>query len=182
MKGIVFTEFADLVASAFGMDVLDDIIEAAELPGDGAYTSTGTYDHQELVRLVTELSKAVGTPVNELIHTFGVHLAKRFAELYPVFFEQAANLFEFLESVDSTVHVEVEKLYPDAELPRFATRWAKDGAFEMVYQSDRMFADLAHGLIEGSAIQFGTNVTIERSVDDNGAVTFRIRESMKLAS
>src|SRR5262245_35992633 len=52
MKGVVFTEFLEMVGAKFGEDMVDDVILACELPSGGAYTSVGTYDHQELFALV----------------------------------------------------------------------------------------------------------------------------------
>jgi hypothetical protein len=59
MKGLVFREFIDLVETKFGDDIVDEIIEAADLPSGGAYPAVGTYPHSEMVSLVVELSRAV---------------------------------------------------------------------------------------------------------------------------
>jgi len=42
MKGIVFTEFLDLVEEKFGMEMVDKIITQSELESEGAYTAVGT--------------------------------------------------------------------------------------------------------------------------------------------
>jgi len=46
MKGMVFTEFMDMVEEVLSADILEDIIEKSELPNDGAYTALGTYSHE----------------------------------------------------------------------------------------------------------------------------------------
>ncbi|MEM0912514.1 MAG: heme NO-binding domain-containing protein, partial [Pseudomonadota bacterium] len=53
MKGIVFDEFTEMVEEVFGDDMLDDILDenADKLSSGGAYTSVGTYDHNDLVTL-----------------------------------------------------------------------------------------------------------------------------------
>ena len=43
MKGIVFTEFLEMVEEKYGLEMVDDIIENANLQSHGAYTSVGTY-------------------------------------------------------------------------------------------------------------------------------------------
>ena len=98
---------------------MDDLIEASDLPSGGAYTAVGTYDHKEMQSLVANLSAQSNTPPNELLDLFGQHLIGRFKASFPDFFKTAATLFDFLESIDSHIHVEVRKLYPDAELPEF---------------------------------------------------------------
>lgn len=44
MKGVVFTEFIEMVEGRFGLAMVDRIIEAAQLPSSGVYTAVGTYD------------------------------------------------------------------------------------------------------------------------------------------
>ena len=96
---------------------MDDLIEACYLSG-GAYTAVGTYDHTEMP-LVAALSRQSNTPPNELLERFGQHLIGCFRVSFPDFFKAAPTLFNFLESIDLHIHVEVRKLYPDAELPEF---------------------------------------------------------------
>ncbi|MRV73118.1 hypothetical protein GJ700_15520 [Duganella sp. FT92W] len=163
MKGVVFTEFMELVESRMGLDMLDRIITEADLPNDGAYTSVGTYDHAELVRLVMALSNATGMPIPALIHLFGHHLFQRFSESYPVLFQDANCVFDFLSRIDDVIHVEVRKLYPDAELPTLpCTRPAPD-QLELLYSSPRGFADLAAGLIDGCIAHFQEPIKVTRT-------------------
>jgi len=56
MKGIVFTEFLQLVEEKFGYEMVDKLLVAANLEHGGAYTAVGTYGHQELITLVSKLS------------------------------------------------------------------------------------------------------------------------------
>ncbi len=167
MKGVVFTEFVELVEGTFSPHLMDELFEAVSLKSGGAYTSVGTYDYLEMVALVTELSRRTGVAVPELLRAFGKHLLRQFVIKFPAFFE-TANAFEFLERVDGYIHVEVKKLYPDAELPRFAVSRSGDDRLEMVYISDRPFEDLAFGLIEGAIEHFGDSVEIDRDTTDAG--------------
>lgn len=164
MKGIVFTEFAEMVEATFGEDMFDDILDAVQPASEGAYTSVGTYDHQELVDMVVELSKQTDTPVPTLVHAFGLHLGKVFSEKFTTFFIEAGNTISFLEAIDNHIHVEVRKLYPDAELPVFSFEHVSSPTehFALHYQSTRGFADLALGLIESTASFFGERFNIER--------------------
>ncbi|MES2116670.1 MAG: heme NO-binding domain-containing protein [Pseudomonadota bacterium] len=163
MKGVVFTEFMELVESRMGLEMLDRIITEAALPNDGAYTSVGTYDHAELVRLVGALSHATGMSVPALIHMFGEHLFERFAQGYPALFAEAHNSFDFLCRIDNVIHVEVRKLYPDAELPKLACARTADHELEVLYSSPRGFGDLAEGLIAGCIRHFGEPIRFTRT-------------------
>ncbi|MEM7313613.1 MAG: heme NO-binding domain-containing protein, partial [Planctomycetota bacterium] len=67
MKGMVFTEFQEMVEDEFGFDVYDEIVEASDLPSGAAYTAVGTYDHTEMLSLVTNLSKKLKAPIPALV-------------------------------------------------------------------------------------------------------------------
>jgi hypothetical protein len=163
MKGVVFTEFMELVESRMGPDMLDRIITDAELPNDGAYTSVGTYYHAGLVRMVQALSNASGLSVPSLIHMFGEHLFQRFSISYRQLFADAPTTFDFLDRIDNVIHVEVRKLYPDAELPKLACERPAPNRLTMLYSSPRGFGDLAEGLIQGCIKHFGESITVRRT-------------------
>ena len=168
MKGLVFTEFMELVESKFGEDMVDDLIDETNPASDGAYTAVGTYNHQELIDMVVVLSERVDVPVPDLVNVFGHHLAEVFATKFKSFFDESWSTIEFLKSIDNHIHVEVLKLYPDAELPEFSFDDSNPDAFQLNYRSTRGFADLAHGLIQGTAKYYGEDITINRVDSVNG--------------
>jgi len=180
MKGVVFTEFMELVEARMGPDMLDRIITEAKLPNDGAYTSVGTYDHAELVRLVTALSAATGMGIPALIHLFGEHLFKRFSEGYPALFADAHTVFDFLSRIDGVIHVEVRKLYPDAELPSLRCERPRDGELVMLYSSPRGFGDLAEGLIAGCIAHFKEPISVTRTNLEKEDGMHRVRFDLRL--
>ncbi len=133
MKGIVFTEFLDMVEARFTPEVADRMITAAAVPSDGAYTTVGTYDYRELIQLVAQLSTLTSIPSPTLVHTFGVHLFDRFVAAYPALFAGVTSAFSFLK-----------------------------GRLTMLYRSSRPFADLAEGLIAGCIAHFGEPIVMHR--------------------
>ena len=178
MKGIVFTELLKMVEDAHGYDMVDTIIEKSDLPSGGVYTAVGTYDHTEAVSLVVNLSKETGAPVPDLLKAFGNHLFNVLAGAYPSFLEGAEDELDFLESVENYIHVEVRKLYPDAELPNFTcTRPHSDTQLHMIYESGRHLEDLCEGLIRGSLVHFKSEATIERSALKDGRELFIITKA-----
>ena len=178
MKGIVFCEFVEMMEQEFSGEMADEIISGAQLESGGAYTTVGTYDHHEMLTLVTRLSEKTGMPVPDLINAFGRYLFGRFSELYPAFFEGVDGAFSFLDRIEEHVHVEVRKLYPDAELPTFDTSRVGDDTMVMVYQSTRPFADLAHGLIEGCIAHYGDPVDVQME-DLSGEGRTHVRFTLK---
>lgn len=171
---MVFTEFLALVESEFGSDMVDDIIDDANLPNGGAYTSVGTYNHKELVMLVTALSNRSNISSSELVKSFGRFLFSRFSKLYPAFFKDLTDSFVFLSGIEHVIHAEVLKLYPDAELPTFDVLQKGDELI-MKYTSRKNFDDLAEGLIFGAADYFGDKFLVTKHPIDANSTEFRVK-------
>lgn len=161
MKGIIFTEFLGMVEEKFSPEMVEKIIDESNLPNQGGYTEVGTYDHHELLRLVKTLSEHTKIPIPELEEYYGEFLFNKFLVRYPRIIMEAKNTFEFLKHVDDHIHVEVKKLYPEAELPRFECSSTSPHVMMMYYHSNHPFASLAIGLMKGCASHYGENLQIE---------------------
>jgi hypothetical protein len=162
MKGMVFTEFLEMVEDKFSAAVVENIIDASTLPSEGVYTALGTYDHAEIIQLVSHLSEKTGIAVPALVQSFGDFLFGQLSTLYPQFFDGVSGSFDLLERVNDYIHVEVKKLYPDAELPSFRCDRPAQDVLTMHYLSSRPFADLAEGMIRGCIDHFGERIAIQR--------------------
>ena len=177
MKGIVFTEFSDMVESEFSPEILDEIIIESNLQSQGSYTSVGTYDYTEMLQLVTKLSEKTSIPTDELLYAFGGYLAKRFSVLFPDFFSEAGKVFDFMKSLDNHIHVEVNKLYPDAELPKFEFDDSDPTCLIMEYRSTRGLAMLAYGLICGVIDYYNEPIYVEiEEIDGHKHTKFLLKQ------
>lgn len=176
MKGIVFTEFFEMVEQKFDYEMVDSLISTTDLPSGGIYTSVGTYSHTEMVNLVVNLSKQTNIPLPDLLRTFGGYLFKTFTKTYHHFIKNAPDSFTFLASIHDYIHVEVKKLYPDAELPHFDIIRPDENTLVMNYSSARKMSDLAYGLIEGCLEYYNEKVLItkEELAEDGSLVKFVI--------
>lgn len=160
MKGVVFVELMAMAEDMLGEAVVDRVIDDCDLPSGGAYTSVGDYPCAELVTLITGFSTATSVPADELQRLFGHWMMDSFRRNYPTFFTDKTNAFDMLESVEDEVHVEVRKIYPNAELPRFDTRRPDADSFEMIYQSSRPLVHFCKGLVEACVEDFGESTSI----------------------
>ena len=177
MKGLVFTELLDMAEAAAGEDVVDDVLDTCPLASGGAYTSVGNYQCSELLTLVGEFSRRTGLSVEDLQKQFGHWMLKRFVEGYSSFFDARTNAFDMLESIETEVHVEVRKLYPDTELPTFDTRRDGEDTLHFTYRSPRRLIAFCHGLIEGCLAHYGETASIsctDHSTDLEAVAEFRI--------
>lgn len=178
MKGIVFVELLAMAEDTFGEEAVDRVIAEATLPSGGAYTAVGSYSCDELISLVGGFSAHSGIPGPELQRLFGHWMMQSFGRHYPGFFADKTTGLEMLESIEDEIHVEVRKLYPDAELPSFdAVRHGAD-VMDLTYRSPRPLADFCQGLIEACIAKYGETAHITRVDRDAGDMTeadFHIR-------
>jgi len=178
MKGIIFTEFNEMVETQFSPELLDEIIVECDLASRGAYTTVGTYDHDELTQMVTKLAEKTNTPADDLVFAFGEHLAIRFAILFPSFFDESKSMFELMKNLDNHIHFEVQKLYPDAGLPKFRFDDRDPSCLIMEYQSPRGFSTLAHGLMQGVVKYYQEDITIKpEHISGNVHVRFHLTKT-----
>ena len=149
MKGFVFTELLEFVENHHGIVMVDKLISNSTLESKGIYSAVGTYEHSEMVELVTWLSKETKVPIEKLLKIYGEHFFTILYNSYPKFFEKITDCFEFLNTVDNYIHPEVLKLYPDAELPRFETELMDKNQMKIVYHSQKALYPFAEGIIVG---------------------------------
>lgn len=162
MKGVVFTEFFEFVEAETSPILLQQVINKSELASNGVYTATGTYPVCEMGALVSTLAESTGTNPGVLLKNFGHHLLRYFASSSPHFFAACDNTFDFLSTIESHIHVDVKKLYPDAELPTFEVIDHTPSRYVINYSSARGLGDLCEGLIAETLIHFGETATITR--------------------
>ncbi|SNR17014.1 heme NO-binding domain-containing protein [Tenacibaculum jejuense] len=176
MKGIVFTEFLDLVESKFGLETVQQIIDESELESNGVYTSVGTYKFNEMVSLLTNLSKATKIAPNDLLRVYGLHFFDALVNNYGSILKSYKGPIELLSSIEGHIHVQVRKLYPDAELPQFETLEQTDEKLVLIYRSSRSLYPFAHGLMEKSFEHYGQNCDIKHELlkEDGSEVRFEI--------
>lgn len=176
MKGIVFTEFLEFVEDNHGILVVDKIIEKSKLESGGIYSAVGTYKHEEIVQLVTHLSEELKIDIHALLKIYGEHFFNVLLASYPVFFKDQNDSFEFLSLIDSYIHPEVLKLYPDAELPRFNVVYKDETKLVMIYHSQRGMYSFAEGLMQGCLDYFKekTSIDVELLEEIGNKVQFTI--------
>lgn len=168
MKGMVFTELLSMAEDAIGEEAVDDILDTLELDSDGAYSAVGNYPCAELLRIVDAISTHTTIPVPALERKFGQWMHGRFVQTYPDFFRDKPNVLVMLDAIENEVHVEVRKLYPDAELPTFDTTWLDEQTLRMTYSSDRPLVPFCHGMIEACIAHFGAPAEVTVSGDGEG--------------
>lgn len=174
MKGIVFTEFLDLVEEKFGIEMLDTIISESE--SSGVYTSIGTYSFSEMLSLLKSLSKNSGISIDDLLLVYGEHFFSVLESSYTGILDTYSDPIEMLSSIENHIHVEVRKIYPDAELPTFVIEQKDENSLILRYSSSRSMHSFGLGLMNKTFDYFNqkAKILVEKIREDGTEVRFII--------
>ncbi|MDN3491253.1 heme NO-binding domain-containing protein [Winogradskyella bathintestinalis] len=160
MKGIIFTEFLDLVEEKFGLGMVDEIINQSQLESNGVYTSVGTYEFSEMLQLISHLSENTSISVDDLLLVYSEHLFKALIKSHPNLVEHYKDPMHLLASIENHIHVEVQKIYPEAQLPTFLLEERTDTKLVLVYKSEKALYMLGKGLMLETFKLFKTSAEI----------------------
>ena len=179
MKGIVFTEFLELVEDKFGLEMVDNIIANSNLESNGVYTAVGTYSFSEMLQLLQNLSNNTEISIDNLLLVYAEHFFGVIEDSYPGLLATYKDAIEMLSSIENHIHVEVKKIYPDAELPKFEVVEKTDKSLTMIYKSSRAMHHFGLGLMNKTFEHFNQTATIvlEKIKDDGTEVKFIINKN-----
>lgn len=159
MKGVIFTELINFIEMRFGSAFVEEVIEEANLPNGGAFTTVGNYPGQQAIDLATVAARLSGTNGHALCDDYGAWLFDRFGELFPAIMAGYADAESLLMHIGSHIHYEVCVLYPDARPPQVSA--VKDGErITVTYRSHRPMAHIAHGLVRQCLARSGERRTL----------------------
>lgn len=179
MKGIVFTEFLELVEEKFGLEMVDKIISASELESNGIYTSIGTYSFSEMLQLLQHLSANTGISIDNLLLVYGEHFFGVIETSYPGLLATYKDPIEMISSIENHIHIEVRKIYPDAELPVFILEEKTENTLTLIYKSNRAMHHFGLGLMKKTFEHFNSTaeIVLEKIKEDGTEVRFLITKN-----
>ena len=162
MKGIIFLKFNDFIDEFFGEQFWDELLTAAALPSEGAFTSTVIYDDQEFFTLCRVITDKKNISAKELQMAFGKFF---FKAIYPHVPPRAnahafKDVFEFLHIVQNMIHAEVKKIDPNALLPEFIFINESPTILTFQYKSPRQLCYFCEGVVHGLAQNLGQKVNV----------------------
>ena len=179
MKGIVFTEFLELVEDKFGLEMVDNIINSSSLESGGVYTSIGTYSFSEMLQLLQHLSANTGISIDDLLLVYAEHFFSVIERSYPGLLATYKDPIEMISSIENHIHVEVRKIYPDAELPTFEVVEKTDDSLVLIYKSSRAMHHFGLGLMNKTFEHFDStaSIVLEKLKEDGTEVKFLINRN-----
>lgn len=173
MKGVLFTEFIEMIEDLMGLEFTNKVIDDACLENGGAYTAIGSYPHQDMFKLLESLSKHANSPQDKILKGYGECLFHRLSPSFQKELTTNPSTFSFLLQFGDIIQMETLKLHPEASMPTFSARHLGPGTMEFHYTSPRKLADLVEGLLLGCISYFNENIKVVR--EDFPAEGSRVR-------
>ncbi|WP_296311089.1 heme NO-binding domain-containing protein [Winogradskyella sp. UBA3174] len=179
MKGIVFTEFLELVEDKFGLEMVDYIITNSDLESEGIYTAVGTYSFSEMLQLLKHLSERTQISIDNLLLVYGEHFFSVVEKSYPGLLGAYKDPIEIISSIEHHIHIEVRKIYPDEELPTFEVIEKTNNSLIMDYKSNRPMHHFGLGVMNKTFEHFNATavIALEKIKEDGTEVRFVIHKN-----
>ena len=166
MKGEIFNLLEAFVVAQFGEVVFERILERSHerLTTREAFVGPGTYPDQDFMTIFLEATLQTGVSAGVAQFEFGRFCFPRLVSKLPKGMIASAGARDFLKSIHEVIHVEVRKIYRDAEPPNFTYAEPDAKTLVMTYRSRRGLFDLVEGLIAGCAEYYFCSIAIARRV------------------
>ena len=163
MKGVVFNLLESFICEKWGHEKYEEILEMCPLKTREPFVSPGTYPDADLMTIATKTADNLGLSLEDALRAFGHYCFPRLADRVPSLIEGLTDARSFLLSVDSVIHVEVRKLFPEAVTPKFIYEQPAADQLIIHYQSERKLCAFMEGLIDGVAKHFNTRIDYHQS-------------------
>lgn len=131
-----------------------------------------------MLQLVTHLSNNTDIAVDDLLLVFSEHLFKTLIKSHPDLVSHYEGPMDLLASIENHIHVEVQKIYPDAQLPTFELEERTENRMVLIYKSDKALYVLGKGLMLETFKLFKVpaKIDIEKLNDEGTVVRFIINQ------
>lgn len=178
MKGFIFTNFIDFVEKSFGLEMVDDMISNSDLKSEGIYTAFNSYEFSELQSMLNYVCTKSGLKPELALEEFGKFVFPYLMGKHSYIIENYEDPLDLISGIENHIHIEVKKIYEDAELPKFTLVEKTEKQIIIIYQSKKGLTFFAIGLIKQTLNHFKVkgSVSITEIVNgkDNNAVKFTV--------
>ncbi|WP_299495367.1 heme NO-binding domain-containing protein [uncultured Shewanella sp.] len=174
MTGIIFIEFIKIVKTNFGTEIFEAMTKAAD--DNALFIKTESYSHQRLFNLINALSKLTHIASEDLLALTGQQVFLPLLLSLPIKMGSINNTIDFIIHVETYIHHEAQKLYPNATMPTFDFIFISSNQLIMDYISPRCLGYICFGLLKGCAEYFQEkiNITLQLMNESGSHVRFNL--------
>ncbi len=173
MKGIVFNIFQKFVEENIGEEEWEDVLEETGFDDD-VFVAPKTYKDEDFLSIVTKTIEKFKLVPEQAIHSFGKFSFPILISKIPDLVKQFEDSKSFLKGLDSIIHIEVKKLLPGAETPRFFYKEIEANKIRLEYVSKRNLPSFVTGLLEGLGEYYNEKINVSLLESKEGRYVFEV--------
>jgi hypothetical protein len=159
MNGLVFIGLRNFVHDKLGREAWSELL--AELAmGPRLFVPVVDYPDEDLVKLVTAVSKKTAKPIGAVFEEFGAFIAPEWMTMFASLIKPEWKTLDLLANTEETIHEVLRQSNKHARPPKLVCTRTSDREVSIIYSSPRRLCHLAKGFARGIAGRFGETIAI----------------------
>ncbi|MCU7846262.1 MAG: heme NO-binding domain-containing protein [Candidatus Thiodiazotropha sp. (ex Monitilora ramsayi)] len=128
------------------------------------YFPVQDYPDEEIVGLVETASKALKTPIPDVLEDFGSYAGPKLLSFYHMYVKNKdMKTFDVIETAGANIHDVIHKHNPNRKPPRLSSQRESENVIVVHYQSHRKLCPVVRGIIRGLGEKFNERFDINET-------------------
>lgn len=171
MKGHIFNLLEQFIVEVSSEETYEEILESCEFITQEPFVRPGSYPDEDLAEIVNKTVEKLGISLKDAHYGFGKWIFPHLMKMAPPEVLNYQTPKEILLALDYIHMVEVKKVIPDAEPPRFYCTDTGPNTLDMVYSSPRGMFDIVDGVLASLEEYYSAKIEYSKEMDDSGPFT-----------
>lgn len=160
MHGLIVNQLRHFVVARHGREAWGALVAKTDGAVAMVPSMERTYPDALVGDLVQSASEATATPVQVLLHDFGVFLAPALLRIYQPLVHRDWRTLDVIEHTEEEIHTAVRARDASATPPALVARRTSPTSVTIEYRSARRMCAVAEGIARGLAAHFGDALSI----------------------
>jgi hypothetical protein len=159
MHGIIFVELKKYINTKLSSEAWNKLLQESGI-GPKIYMPIQEYPDQEVVALVSAISKMAEKPIPAILEDFGEFMAPDLLRMYRSLIKPEWKTLDLIEHTGETIHKVVRIKNPGATPPELKCSRPSPDEVVITYSSPRKMCAIAKGLAKGVAKHYNERVLV----------------------
>lgn len=171
MKGHIFNLLEKFIIEVSDEMIYEEILDSCNFITQEPFVRPGTYPDEDLNELVEKTVERLGLTPKDAHFAFGKWVFPHLVKIAPPEALNHDNPKDLLLALDHIHTVELKKVIPDAQPPRFYCTDTGPDSLDMIYSSARGMFDLVDGVLASVEEYYSTKIEYIKEFDHSGDFT-----------
>jgi hypothetical protein len=163
VHGLILDEMRQFVAGRYGFRCWLETLKRSGHEPTYLYKLDRVYPDQELGLLAVNAAEVTGTPLPELLRTFGEAIVPDMMRVYSYLMQPSWSYAEFLINMEPLLVQAMQLHTPGSNQTRLHVRRAGGGLLEVTYESPLHVCAAVEGVMVAAARESATQATVEQT-------------------